>query len=43
MIEAQPACEMPCVLTSKQLGWYLNFSTWFMKNAFEQKKDKIMK
>ena len=20
-----------------QLGWYLNFSTWFMKNIFQQK------
>jgi hypothetical protein len=32
-------------LTFKHLGWYLNFSAWFMKKSvlFEQKKDKIMK
>jgi len=22
------------LLTLKQLGWYLHFSTWFMKNVF---------
>jgi hypothetical protein len=31
-------------LTFNQCGWYLNFSTWFMKNAlFEQKKIKLWK
>jgi hypothetical protein len=29
-------------LTFKQLGWYLNISTWLMKNVlFEQKKVKL--
>jgi len=30
-------------LTFKHLGWYLNFTAWFMKNVFEQKKGKTMK
>jgi hypothetical protein len=31
-------------LTFKWLGWYLNFSTWFVKNTlFAQEKCKIIK
>jgi hypothetical protein len=31
------------ILTFNQPGWYLNFSTWFMKNAlsFVEKKIKL--
>jgi hypothetical protein len=29
-------------LTFNRTGWYLNFSTWFMKNVlFEEKKEKL--
>jgi len=32
------------ILSSKQLGWYLNFTTWLTKNAlFEEEKTKLRK